>query len=384
MSLEQTIAENILPMLLARVKEELGNPSPQPTNTLIDEEFIVSLLNSKGYLTKDNYNTCIHELKAAFDKTIEKVEIHFTGMEKVLFSKLDEEIRELKSRTPRETIIKVATPSNPEGIVVKGGQHEYFAHLLKLIGARVPTYIHGPTGSGKTTAIYSAGQAMNLQVYRKVLSRETGQHELFGYNDAMGKYVEGICYKPFTEGGIILFDEVDNGNPNTNVAIKMLQDTDECWFPCGVKQKHPEFRIVANANTIGNGANSQYVGRNQQDKAFLNIFSFLQWDYDEAFEYSICWREYVAYGGEDKNKFDSLVHSFRQVRRAIVDLQINHILSPRNLKDASRMLALNFENNIIAETIVFRGMDAGQREKIEGKVKGAAKKDGLRRMDNLW
>jgi len=273
---------------------------------------------------------------------------------------------------PAETIIKfkpLDIPQLSNELVVKS-QHKNYPLLLSCLTRPDAIYLYGPTGSGKTVAVINAANQMQLQSYRKVVSRETMIYEIIGYTDANGKYVPGIAYEPYKNGGLLFIDEIDNGNANTNVALKMLNDGDVCHFPSiGNINKHPNFRLVAGANTIGNGADAQYVGRNPQDKALLNIFVYLHWPYDEEFEHNIAWNEYCRYGGKDKNDFDLTVKSIVDIRAAIDELSINHIISPRNTLQAIRMLASGVDKNFLVCSVLLRGLEVSQVDKLKARVK---------------
>ena len=53
-----------------------------------------------------------------------------------------------------------------------------------------------------------------------------------------------------------------------------------------IHHRHPETILIAAANTIGRGADAQYVGRNQLDAATLDrfILAMIRVDYDPALE----------------------------------------------------------------------------------------------------
>lgn len=287
---------------------------------------------------------------------------------------------------PQQMVIKMIESSGKESEITLNAQHSRFPDLVLDLKAGHNIYNYGPTGSGKTVAVYTAAEVLKLKVYRKVLNRETSPYIFSGYMKGQD-YIEGMAFRPYTEGGILFADELDNGNANAGTTLKEYADADEVWFPHGLFKKHPDFRLVANANTIGNGANQSYVGRNQQDKALLNIFKFHHWDYDEAFETTICWSEYLKSGGapESKLNFDNFLKSLRDFRRAIAELNILHILSPRNFKQASRDFALGRTSQHIIETIVLKGLDDGQTTKIIEKIKGYyPKKQRSNDLSNLY
>jgi cobaltochelatase CobS len=149
-------------------------------------------------------------------------------------------------------------------------------------------FITGPAGSGKTFTAQQCAKALQLPFYALSLSAQTTQSQIFGYMNANGNFVETDFYKAFTQGGVFCFDEIDNGNANVLAAINSALSNGICSFANGMQEKHQDFKVVATANTIGNGATAQYVGRNQIDKATLDRFQIVFYDYDPTLELMMC------------------------------------------------------------------------------------------------
>jgi len=165
-----------------------------------------------------------------------------------------------------------------------GLTHSQFPKLVQRINARVNTWIAGPTGSGKTHAVEQAARALGLPFYFN--GAIDTEYKLSGFVDAAGRVVSTPFRTAFTQGGVYLFDEVDASMPAAVLAFNAALSNGSCDFP-GADQpvpKHPDFRCVAGANTWGNGATIEYVGRAKLDAAFLDRFAFLRWDYDEKLE----------------------------------------------------------------------------------------------------
>lgn len=338
---------------------------------------IKRLVESINENEKSNVEAWEKRFKEFDEKITSSMTEHSNTLDK-LRGAIENRLEELEKATPgrveiepQRMVIQIIKDAGLSEEITINAQHHRFQDLLLDLKAGHNVYNYGPTGSGKTVAVYTAAKVLGLNVYRKVLNRETSPYVFSGYMKG-SEYVEGMAFRPYTQGGILFADELDNGNANAGTTLKEYADADEVWFPHGLFKKHKDFRLVANANTIGNGANSQYVGRNQQDKALLNIFKFHYWGYDESFEETICWAEFLACGGkaEQKPTFDKFLKGMRQFRQAIVELNINHILSPRNFKQASKDFALGRDIQHITDTIILKGLDEGQTTKIIEKVKG--------------
>lgn len=200
---------------------------------------------------------------------------------------VDAAIADAVKRLVNRVEVKVAD----QPVVDVGIQHCKFETLLKASSARTPDghrlniWIAGPAASGKTTAAKMVAKALNLSfTFNGAISTP---YELMGYNDANGKYVRTPFREAWEFGGVYLFDEVDASNPNAVTAFNAALANGICAFPDKMVDRHPDCLVLAGANTSGNGATNEYVGRMKQDGAFLNRFVEIDWPVDEALEAAI-------------------------------------------------------------------------------------------------
>lgn len=171
-------------------------------------------------------------------------------------------------------------------------QHENFDLLLTICGTeckdgRVNVWLHGPAGSGKTTAAIKVAEKLGLQFYFNGAIQET--YKLMGYKDATGQYHTTAFREAWENGGVYLFDEIDASNPNAIVELNAALSTGLYTFPDQAEpiKRHADCIIIAGANTVGAGGNQQYNGRMKQDAAALDRFVMLEWNIDETLEMDI-------------------------------------------------------------------------------------------------
>lgn len=191
---------------------------------------------------------------------------------------------EIASKVQTTVTIEIKRPEiqDPEKL---GVQHRQFQRLLDMVIAGVNVYLPGPAGSGKTHASAAVARALGVKFhFTGAVKDEFG---LLGFRTATGDTVRTPFREAFEHGGVFLFDEFDASDPNAIVSMNAALDNGVCAFPDGVIAKHPDFRLIAAANTFGLGATSEYVGRNRLDAATLNRFAFLSWDYDTDLETQI-------------------------------------------------------------------------------------------------
>ena len=129
-------------------------------------------------------------------------------------------------------------------------------------------------------------------------------------------------------------DEIDNGNANVLAVLNSAISNDTNFFPDKTVTRHPNFIVVACANTFGLGATNGYVGRTQIDAATLDRFFFIEMTYDDGLESHVAgvsgiaspvWNE-MGTSVTDPNTWISLV---KKTREAANQLGVKIIVSPR-------------------------------------------------------
>jgi hypothetical protein len=148
-------------------------------------------------------------------------------------------------------------------------------------------YLHGPAGTGKSHIAWQIADALQLPFACMSFCAQSGKSDLLGYMDAHGNYVSTPFYDIYKNGGVFCLDEMDAANPNLinllngGLAGKMMS------FPCGMVQRHPDFVVVASANTFGTGSTEMFIGRNPLDAASQDRFQKVYIDYDRDLERAI-------------------------------------------------------------------------------------------------
>lgn len=182
---------------------------------------------------------------------------------------------------------KVITVVDGKKVPMKGIQHDKFETVLKFVANDEPVFLTGPAGSGKNVLCKQVAEALGLKFY--FTNAVTQEYKLTGFTDAMGNYQPTQFYKAFTEGGVFMLDEMDASIPEVLVILNAAIANRYFDFPApiGYVEAHPDFRVIAAGNTVGTGADYQYVGRNQLDAASLDRFAVVKVDYSEAIENSV-------------------------------------------------------------------------------------------------
>lgn len=232
-------------------------------------------------------------------------------------------------------------------------RHAVFADVLAALSVRENVYLVGPAGSGKTTIAAQAAESLELPFY------STGAvgmaYQLQGFINAEGKYMETDLYRAYTGGGVFLFDEIDASSAQALLAFNAIAANDLAAFPCGTVKRHPDFVIIAAANTFGAGADAQYVGRSQLDAATLDRFSFVPMDYDEKLELAI-------------SSNDAWTRHVQAFRRAVRELKLRHVVSPRASIKGGKLLSAGLAWDRVEQLVLIRNLSALDVEKVRANM----------------
>jgi cobaltochelatase CobS len=259
-----------------------------------------------------------------------------------------------------------------------GVQHAMFDALLRLVANRLNTWLVGPAGSGKTSVASAVAEALDLPFYSTSVCAMTSKSDLVGYrNVSTGEYVETDLRRAYEHGGVFLLDEVDAGNPNVMVVLNNLMANGHCSYPDGMVAKHDDFILLAGANTVGLGADSQYVGRNQLDKATLDRFVLMPFGYDPAIEAAMTGLPASCFSDMPRpepieflptenaeGRCELLARKIVAIRRSIDELKVRHIVSPRATKAGVTMLRAGFPMDTVMQWGIWKGLDSDTVSKV--------------------
>ena len=163
------------------------------------------------------------------------------------------------------------------------GAHPMAAELAENCALGLNTLIKGPAGSGKTHAVRQVAEAMGKPLF--IVGSLTDSFQVTGFMNVTGDYVETeVSRWAESKGAYLLLDEFDGYAPNAALVLNMSLANGVLVTAKGAIHIDPSNVVIATANTWGQGANAEYVGRNKMDAATLDRFVKLEWEYDEAFE----------------------------------------------------------------------------------------------------
>jgi cobaltochelatase CobS len=265
-----------------------------------------------------------------------------------------------KVTMPRQVEIKVADAP----AVNVGVQHPEFGNLCKTLNARIPNgrrlnvWLFGPPATGKTTAAEKVAEALSLKFYA-IGCIETG-YAVLGYNDSHGKLVRTPFREAWEHGGVMLFDEADGNQPNAACAINGAVDGTVCAFPDGMIKRHPDCVIVAAGNTNGRGGNAKFSGRMKQDGAFINRWTFMEWNHDDNLETAMTGTDELA------TKWLKTVRAYRKAAKGekVEGLDV----TTRSSLDGVALLRAGLTEKFAIDATIRKGLPATSWDRVHDRA----------------
>lgn len=232
-----------------------------------------------------------------------------------------------------------------------GCKYADYDAILQDVADGFAVYLHGPAGCGKSHTAEQIAADLNLPLYSATTLQFA--HDVKGYGNAAGKYVETAFYKAFTEGGIYFLDEADRSLPDATIVLNTALAQRWFDFPVvGKKTAHENFRFIAAGNTKMSGADSEYVTGMVQDASFRNRFSaFYGLDYCREIELQIAGNN------------PEIVDFVEDVRNALKKIGLKHIVSYRETRYAA---ARESKKNQVLKNCIFKGIEIDDLRQIYG------------------
>lgn len=308
--------------------------TPKPDAAALTQELFIKIMRS---VTLPGFNVGLMEQIAA-DHWAQK------------YNDIGEEIRKQIEALPPKRLDIYA---NGQPVARLDGPMHYKTERCIRIAARGHHIMMvGPAGCGKTTIGNHIAAALNLPCY--ITSTITSEHQLTGFVDGYGNYHPTPFRAAFEHGGVWIADEIDAWDAAALLAANAALANGIANFPDRPQpiQRHANFRMVATANTFGNGADRVYIGRNELDAASLDRFAVVEVDYDLELEK-------LFSNGNTK----WLAHVWK-VREAVNEKKIRHVVSSRAIAMGAVALADGDEWREVNDTYLYKGMSANDRKKI--------------------
>ena len=265
-----------------------------------------------------------------------------------------------------ETARREAKPVEIKRVV---RSHRQLPEVIDMLNTTGIAFLTGPSGTGKSTLAKQAcaelfelngADPITSGKYAQIsFSPDTTSGEMIGRTDVHGDFHESQIVKVFREGGVILFDEIDDADPSMLIKVNTALANGYLATPVGMVQKSPSTYIVCAANTFGTGPDAMYVGRTRLDAATLDRFclSTIYVDYDEKLE------EGIASVLPERDMYWLMGYT-AQVRSAIREHKMRRVCSTRFVINATEHLKKGKDTKWIRENFL-QGWSKAEKAKVE-------------------
>lgn len=273
-------------------------------------------------------------------------------LEQKIESEVDGELKELRDAIKQKQILEVKVGDKTN--TIQGLKHKQLEQLINYASLRLSPLLVGMAGTGKTHAGQQTAEALGLPFYAISVGAQTTKTDIMGYMDAGGSYVRTHFRDAYEFGGVFLMDEIDAGNANVLITINAALSNGLAAFPDAMVARHEDFVFIASANTFGNGANRQYVGRNQLDAATLDRFALIEWHIDDELE------ENLASGLNGKAWYMAV----RAARDYVAEKNIRALISPRATQKGSQLLHIGCQLNEVIDATMLGSVPDDKKQDV--------------------
>jgi cobaltochelatase CobS len=251
---------------------------------------------------------------------------------------------------------------------VEGTHHAALTEVLETVRANFHNlYLVGPAGTGKSTLGADLARALRTETFPDGLpfaevscSGGLEEWQLLGRSLpdlTTGKsiYHESQFVHLYENGGVFLVDEIDAADANVLVVLNSALANGHMAIPSRtespVAHRHPDFYLLAAANTFGNGANMKYQGRNALDGATLDRFvgAIIPVDYDRELEAKLVPEETIrAQVWAMRDRVEQL--NLRRIvgTRALIAVA-KHVRSGKTLKQAVSRITVGWTSDEVSK-----------------------------------
>jgi cobaltochelatase CobS len=218
---------------------------------------------------------------------------------------------------------------------------------------RIGVYLFGPKGSGKSTIMQQAAEALGVRCY--VQGRVESAFEIFGFRDGRGEYRRTAFRDAFEHGGVYCLDEMDRCDPTAVTALNDALSSGRALFPDGETiRQHEAFYFGGTGNTAGRGEEVGYSAAVEHDSAVLDRLACIKIDYDSDFERSLI-----------PARFGYWVDRVLALRSAIEKVGAQCSATPRASIKGAQLLHDGIKQADVEDMLIFKGLDASTVDTIK-------------------
>ena len=193
----------------------------------------------------------LYDLESVRDDVADKLTAAQTVAEQLRSGSSEEVVKALRVILASGDPVRQEFPQL-EAFVDRAQPTHLYEPLLRraALMANIPVWLHGEAGSGKSTTAERSAGWLGLPFRSISLGPSSSKADLMGYRDGHGEYQRTGFREIYEDGGVFLFDEIDNAHPSILTLLNASIANGHGEFPDGRVARHETTRFIAAANTI--------------------------------------------------------------------------------------------------------------------------------------
>lgn len=285
-----------------------------------------------------------------------------TEVARAIIDKLPELVESYVAKHVAPVSIEVTLPDESKTKI--DGAHFLFPRLLRLVAAGFNVFMHGPPGTGKTTAALQVAQALAREAEIDTLDPTTARSMVQGYMTPKGEPVHNVFTRCWERGSIYVADEVDLAPGHVQTLFNSALANAMAPLAWGNVARHDNFGFVATGNTAGRPT-SAFPDRRPMSNAFADRLYFMHWPLDPTIETRAVGLPVPKLPEDDTETCDP--QTWVIFVQCLRDWAKNHAptlqVTPRASLLGIKALKLGESPTQVADALIFRGCDDELRAK---------------------
>lgn len=180
------------------------------------------------------------------------------------------------------------------------GKHKLFPYILTLVEERIPVFLIGSMGTGKSFLCEQVADYLGLPYGETACSAGATRGDFYGRLTASQDrpFILSKFAEIYSGGGVFNFEEIDAALPEILIALNNALAGKRFFNSSNGEEyvMHSDFIAMATGNTPGTGANRLYNARERLDSATLDRWRMgrVTMELDEAIEDQIAYSRLSA------------------------------------------------------------------------------------------